>query len=210
MKRFLAVVLAVLMIIPGAFAANDYSGISDDELESLLGLAEFFAPMTQEEIRALIVEIKAELESRKAAAETDEEDEEDETVIFSPGKEQFLVIIPSFFIKLTGEYKDEEIYNGRQLVLSVILENPSEYTEVGLILDKIIVNGWETTVSVPLYATLGKKGKKREILRIRYTEAGIKSISEIESVTIKAHVYGEHYTEIDNMEAVMKFNWSGE
>ena len=109
-------------------------------------------------------------------------EEEYEEIIFTTGEQQTLATMGAFSVELLGVFTDNHVLNGKALKFPIGIYNYSSECEFGLIIDKIIVNGWDTQIRVPMFQRISTKGKKQETLTVYYTDAGINNMEEIESI----------------------------
>lgn len=134
-----------------------------------------------------------------------------EEVEFIPGEAQPLMGAGVFDVQLTGEYADKEVFGGRCLELPIIIYNYSNDTDFGMIINKIIVNGWDISVKVPMYQLVSAKGKRMDTLMVYYTEAGIQAKEEIESIVFRVSLYDKNHRDYGAFDPVnLTFNWGGE
>lgn len=129
------------------------------------------------------------------------------TVDFEPGKKTQICWIANYSVYITGEYEDVDLLRERKLDLNVELHNDSDLNFY-LCIDSIEVNGWSTSVKVPLFQKLMAGSKKMDKISVYYTEAGIKQMDQIESILIKAHVFDDTYRyEFEMLSDAILFHW---
>lgn len=130
-----------------------------------------------------------------------------EEIIFVPGAEQTLVTSGAFAVDFTGVYRESEGWRGKRLEFPVIMINYSDRAEFGLIIDQIIINGWDTPITVKMFPCVSKRGKMMETIYFNYESAGIKRIDEIESVIFRAHMYDQDLYDYKLNPTSITFNW---
>ena len=113
-------------------------------------------------------------------------------------------------VELLGVFTDNHVLNGKALKFPIGIYNYSSECEFGLIIDKIIVNGWDTQIRVPMFQRISTKGKKQETLTVYYTDAGINNMEEIESIIFKVHAYDQDYEKYEMEPAKLIINWGNE
>ena len=128
-------------------------------------------------------------------------------ITFVPGISQSMIGYGVLDVHVTGEYAIQETLNGKRIELPIIIYNYSPSAEFGLIVDSIIINGWDTKVDIPMHKRVSAKGKLSDNIHFYLSGAGIENISEIDSIILKCSMYNEDFDTVEMFPVKIHFYW---
>lgn len=111
------------------------------------------------------------------------------------GKNKYLVQNNDFEIYFTGSGGYGNWGNDKYFDIEIVVVNKMKIP-LNIQFDSISINGWETEILGNQISGINAEKKKKDSIRLMYTQADLESYKEMEDVEVTFHTFDEKYHKI--------------
>lgn len=138
-----------------------------------------YSKMSDSELLKIINEARNELNKRITIA----------------GKNKYLVQNNDFEIYFTGNGSYGNWGSDKYFDIEIVVVNKKDQT-LNIQFDGITINGWETETLGNQIKGIGPMKKKKDSIKLLYTQADLESYKDMEDIEVAFHTFNEDYRKI--------------